>query len=56
MLGMTTVRTISNGKSATISCYWYCITANYHTAGNEITGQAIKHNEKVINIDDMLTC
>ena len=30
------------------------VQANYHTAGNEITGQAIKHNEKVINIDDML--
>ena len=30
------------------------VNANYHTAGNEITGQAIKHNEKVINLDDML--
>lgn len=30
------------------------MSASYHTAGNEITGQAIKHNEKVINIDDML--
>jgi N4-gp56 family major capsid protein len=30
------------------------VSASYHTAGNEILGQAIKHNEKVINIDDML--
>ena len=53
MLGMTTVRTISNGKSAQFPVTG-TVSANYHTAGNEITGQAIKHNEKVINIDDML--
>ena len=29
-------------------------SASYHTAGNEITGTQVKHNEKVINIDDLL--
>jgi N4-gp56 family major capsid protein len=53
MLGMTTVRTISSGKSAQFPVTG-TVSASYHTAGNEITGQAIKHNEKVINIDDML--
>ena len=53
MLGMTTVRTISNGKSAQFPVTG-TVSASYHTAGNEILGQAIKHNEKVINIDDML--
>ena len=53
MLGMTTVRTINNGKSATFPVTG-TVTAGYHTAGNEITGQAIKHNEKIINLDDML--
>jgi len=53
MLGMTTVRTISNGKSAQFPVTG-TVSANYHTAGNEITGQAIKHNEKVITLDEML--
>jgi len=53
MLGMSTVRTISSGKSAQFPVTG-TVSASYHTAGNEITGQAIKHNEKVINIDDML--
>ena len=53
MLGMSTVRTINNGKSATFPVTG-TVTAGYHTAGNEITGQAIKHNEKIINLDDML--
>ena len=30
------------------------ITAEYHTAGNEITGSTVKQTEKLINIDDML--
>ena len=29
-------------------------SASYHTVGNEITGSSVKHNEKVINIDDLL--
>ena len=53
MLGMTTVRTISSGKSAQFPVTG-TVSASYHTAGNEITGQAIKHNEKLIAIDDML--
>ena len=53
MLGMTTVRNISSGKSAQFPVTG-TVSANYHTAGNEILGQAIKHNEKVINVDDML--
>jgi len=53
MLGMSTVRTISNGKSAQFPVTG-TVSASYHTAGNEILGTAIKHNEKVINIDDML--
>ena len=44
MLGMSTVRTIAQGKSATFPVTG-SVTASYHTAGNEITGQAIKHNE-----------
>ena len=53
MLGMTNVRTIANGKSASFPVTG-TTSAGYHTAGNEITGDAIKHNEKIIHVDDML--
>ena len=53
MLGMTTVRTINSGKAATFPVSG-TIASSYHTAGNEILGTAVRHNEKVINIDDML--
>jgi N4-gp56 family major capsid protein len=53
MLGMTTVRTISSGKSAQFPVTG-TIASSYHTVGNEILGTAVKHNEKIINIDDML--
>lgn len=53
MLGMSTVRTINQGKSSTFPVTG-TVSSSYHTAGNEITGQAIKHNEKVINLDNML--
>jgi N4-gp56 family major capsid protein len=53
MLGMSTVRTIQNGKSSSFPVTG-TVASSFHTAGNEITGQAIKHNEKVINLDDML--
>ena len=53
MLGMTNVRTISNGKSASFPVTG-TVNSSYHVAGAEITGQAVKHNEKVISIDDML--
>ena len=53
MMNMTTVRNIQNGKSASFSVTGK-ITAEYHTAGNEITGSTVKQTEKLINIDDML--
>ena len=53
MLGMTTVRTIGSGKSAQFPVTG-TIASSYHTVGNEILGTAVNHNEKIINIDDML--
>ena len=53
MLNMTTVRTIASGKSAQFPVTG-TIASSYHTVGNEIVGTQVKHNEKVINIDDML--
>ena len=53
MMGMTTVRTISSGKSAQFPVTG-TIASGYHTVGNEILGTSVKHNEKIINIDDML--
>ena len=53
MMDMTTVRTIASGKSAQFPVTG-TIASSYHTVGNEIVGTAVKHNEKVINIDDML--
>jgi hypothetical protein len=47
------VRTITSGKSAQFPATWKA-TAAYHTPGNELVGQAIKHNERVINIDGLL--
>jgi hypothetical protein len=47
------VRNISQGKSAQFPATWKA-TASYHTAGVELDGQAINHNERVIAIDDML--
>ena len=52
-MNMTTVRNIQNGKSASFPVTGK-ITADYHTAGNEITGSTVKQTEKLINIDDML--
>ena len=48
-----TVRTISSGKSAQFPVTGTA-TAAYHTPGNLLTGGAILHNEKIINIDDLL--
>lgn len=53
MLNYTTTRTIANGKSAQFPVTG-TITASYHTAGNEILGNPMNKNEKIINIDDML--
>ena len=53
MLGMSMVRTISQGKSAQFPALGKT-TATYHTPGNEITGKVIQKNERVITIDDLL--
>ena len=47
------VRTIANGKSAQFPVMGRS-SASYHTPGNEITGAALNHNEKVITINDLL--
>jgi hypothetical protein len=46
-------RTIQNGKSAQFPVMGRA-AAYYHTPGNEILGGKVKHNEKVIVIDDLL--
>ena len=54
MLPMTMVRSISQGKSAQFPVFGRAADAEYHTPGNEITGQVIQQNEKIITIDDLL--
>jgi hypothetical protein len=49
----TMLRTISSGKSASFPATWKA-TASYHTPGQEINGQSLNHNERVITIDDLL--
>ena len=51
--GAETVRTISNGKSATFPVMGR-VEAAYHTPGAEITGSDVNHNEKVITVNDLL--
>ena len=51
--GADMVRSISSGKSATFPVMGR-VGASYHTAGAEITGSDINHNEKVITINDLL--
>ena len=51
--GADMVRSISNGKSATFPVMGR-IGASYHAVGTEITDSDIKHNEKVITINDLL--
>lgn len=46
-------RTIAHGKSASFPIMGRA-SAYYHTPGNEILGGSVKHNEKVITIDDLL--
>lgn len=53
MMDKHTVRTISSGKSAQFPAIGR-VTANYHTPGTELTGQAVKHNERIITLDDAL--
>lgn len=53
-LPLTRVRTISSGHSAQFPVSWKA-SAAYHTPGTQLAGtQKIKHNEKVIKIDDLL--
>ncbi len=51
--GRTMVRDIASGKSAQFPVMGRA-SAYYHTPGNEILGGSIKHNEKIITIDDLL--
>ena len=48
-----TVRTISSGKSAQFPIIGLSSTG-YHTPGTQLTGNAIKHAEATVNIDDKL--
>ena len=48
-----TTRTISSGKSAQFPIVGLSSTS-YHSPGTQLTGNAIKHAEAVINIDDKL--
>lgn len=52
-LPLTMVRTISSGKSAQFPVMGKN-TAFYHTPGAEISGNQIKHAERVINVDGLL--
>lgn len=47
------VRTISSGRSAQFPTIGKTV-AEYHQPGNEILGNRIRHDEKVITIDDLL--
>lgn len=51
--GRTMVRSIQNGKSSQFPVMGRA-SAFYHVPGNEILGGSIKHNEKIITIDDLL--
>jgi len=47
-------RTITSGKSASFPATWKT-GAGYHTPGTQLLGgQTVKHNERVINVDDFL--
>lgn len=52
-MGRHRVRTIEEGKSASFPAIGKA-EADYHTPGEEITGQTIAHSERVITIDDLL--
>jgi hypothetical protein len=53
MMGLTSTRTISQGKSASFPVTGK-IGSSYHTPGEEITGSKIGHNERIISIDGLL--
>lgn len=50
---LTRLRVITSGKSAQFPATFQA-SAAYHTPGTELVGTAIKHNEVVISIDDLL--
>lgn len=52
-LSRHTIRTIENGKSAQFPAVGLG-GAEYHTPGTEITGSIVKHNQRLITIDDQL--
>lgn len=52
-MNRTQVRAIQSGKSAQFPVMGRA-SAFYHTPGNEILGGVVKHNEKIITIDDLL--
>lgn len=47
------VRTITHGKSASFPVMGRA-DAYYHTPGEQILGGKVKHNERIITIDDLL--
>lgn len=53
MMDKHQVRTITHGKSAQFPVMGRA-SANYHTPGEQITGGAVKHAERIITIDDLL--
>ncbi len=53
MLELSQVKHITSGKSAQFPATWKA-SSGYHTPGTEVVSTAIKHNEKIINIDGLL--
>lgn len=53
LAGLTRMRQISHGKSATFDAV-YTAAVEYFTAGNEITGGQIAHQQINIPVDDLL--
>lgn len=53
MKGLVRSRTLQSGKSASFPTFAGTV-AEYHTPGAEINGNVIKHDEKVVTIDDLL--
>lgn len=49
----TMLREIQSGKSAAFAATGNAV-ASYHVPGTEIDGQAVKHAERVINVDSLL--
>lgn len=52
-LNRHTIRNIEHGKSASFANTGRA-RGRYHTPGNEITGQNIRHSETIITLDDLL--